>query len=83
MCIHVKFMSTQSVTVNVYYLPLFSASLHLSLALSVEDFFTLTFHRGGPHSRVGLTCALEWLSAIQVAVTNPGMVLYCISSTEV
>ena len=64
MCIHVKFMSTQNVTVNVHYLPLFSASLLLSLALSVEDFFTLTFPRGGPHSMVGLICALEWLSAM-------------------
>ena len=64
MCIHGKFMSTQSVTVNFHYLPLFSASLLLSLALSVKDFLTLTFHRGGPHSTVGLVCALEWLSAI-------------------
>ena len=83
MCIHGKFMSTQNVMVNVHYLPLFSASLHLSLALSVEDFFTLTFHCGGPHSTVGLACALEWLSAMQVAVADPGMVLYCLSSTEV
>ena len=64
MCIHGKFMSTQSVTVNVHYLPLFSASLHLSLALSVEDFFTLTFCQGGPHSTVGLACVLEWLSVM-------------------
>ena len=83
MCIHVKFMSTQSVTVNAHYLPLFSASLHLSLALFVEDFFTLTFRCGGPHSMVRLACALELLSAIQVAVTDPGMVLYCLSLTEV
>ena len=76
-------MSTQNVTVNVHYLPLFSASLHLSLDLSVEDFFTLTFYCGGPCSTVGLTCALEWLSAIWVAVTEPGMVLYCLSLTEV
>ena len=41
MYIYVEFMLTQNVTVNVHYLPLFSASLHLSLALSVEDFFTL------------------------------------------
>ena len=82
-CIHGKFMSTQNVTVNVHYLPLFSASLCLSLALPVEDFFTLTFCSGGPHSTVGLACALEWLSAIQVAVTDPGMVLYCLSLTEV
>ena len=83
MCIHGKFMSTQNVTVNVHYLPLFSASLHLSLALSVEDFFTLTFCHGGPHSMIGLACARELLSAIQVAVTDSGMVLYCLSLTEV
>ena len=76
-------MSTQNVTVNVHYLPLFSASLGLSLVLSVEDFFTLTFCCGGPHSTVELACILEWLSAMQVAVTYPGMVLYCLSSTEV
>ena len=76
-------MSTQNVTVNVHYLPLCLASLCLSLVLSVEDFFTLTFHHGGPHSIVGLACALEWLSAMQVAVTDPGMVLYCLSLTEV
>ena len=82
-CIHVKFMLTQNVTVNAHYLPLFSASLYLSLALSVEDFCTLTFRHGGPRSTVGLACALEWLSATQVAVTDPGMVLYCLSLTEV
>ena len=60
MCIHVKFMSTQNVTVNIHYLPLFSASLGLSLVF----FFTLTFHHGGPRSTVGLACALEWLSAM-------------------
>ena len=64
MCIHRKFMSTQSVTVNFHYLPLFLASILLSLALSVEDFFALTFCHGGPHSTVGFAFALEWLSAI-------------------
>ena len=59
MCIHGKFMSTQNVTVTFHYLPLFSVSLHLSLALSVEDFFTLTFCHDGPLSTVGLACALE------------------------
>ena len=83
MCIHGKFMSTQNVTINVHYLPLFLASLPLSLALSVEDFFTLTFHQGGPHSTVGLACALEWLSAMWFAVTDPGMALYRLSLTEV
>ena len=82
-CIHEKFMSTQNVTINVHYLPLLSASLRLSLVLSVEGFFTLNLHHGGPHSTVGLACALEWLSATQVAVTDPGMVLYCLSSTDV
>ena len=76
-------MSTQNVMVNVHSLPLFSASLHLSLALSVEDFFTLTFWCGGPHSTVGLTCAIEWLSAMLVVLADPGMVFYCLSSTEV
>ena len=57
-------MSKQNVIVNVHYLPLFSVSLHLSLALSVEDFFTSTLHHGGPHPMVGLACALEWLSAM-------------------
>ena len=83
MHIHGKFMSTQNVTVNVHYLSLFSALLHLSLALSVEDFFTLTFHYGGPHSTVRLACSLEWLSAMQVAITDPGMILYCLSLTEI
>ena len=41
-----------------------SSMPHLSLALSVEDFFTSTLHHGGPHSMVGLACALEWLSAM-------------------
>ena len=83
MCIHGKFMSTQSVRVDFHYLPLFSASLLLSLASSVEDFFTLTFCHGGPHSMVGWACALEWLNVMQALVDDPGMVLYCLSSTEV
>ena len=83
MCIHVMFMSTQNVTVNVHYLPSCSASLHLSLVLSVEGFFTLTLRSGGPHTTVGLACTLEWVSAMWVAVTDPGMVLYCLSSTDV
>ena len=70
MGIHVKFMSAQNVTVNVHYLPLCSASLCLSLVLSVEAFFTLTLCCGGPQSTVGLACAFEWLSATWVAVTD-------------
>ena len=83
MCIHVKFISTQNVTVNVHYLPFCSASLWLSLVLSVEGFFTLTLCHGGPHSTVGLACTHEWVSATWVTVTDPGMVLYCLSSTDV
>ena len=83
MCIHVKFILTQNVTVTVHYLPLCLASLDLAFILSVEDFFTLTFQCGGPHSTVGLACTLEWLSAMWVAVTDPDMVLYNLSSTEV
>ena len=55
MCIHEKFMSTQGVTVNFQFLPLFSASLLLSFTLSVEDFFALTFHV------VVLALQLDWL----------------------
>ena len=76
-------MSTQNVTVNVCYLPLCSASLHLSLVLSVEGFFTLTLRCDGPRSTVGLACTLEWLSAMRVAVTDPGIVLYYLSLTDV
>ena len=76
-------MLTQNVTVTVYYLSLCSVSLDLAFVLSVEGLFTLTFRCGGPHSTVGLACALGYLSAIWVAVTDPGMVLYCLSSTEV
>ena len=76
-------MSTLNVTVNVHYVPFYSASLWLSLVLSVEGFFTLTLRHGGPHSTVGLACALEWVSATQVTVTDPGMVLYCLFSTDV
>ena len=59
MCVHEKFMSTQIVTVEFHYLPLFLASKFLSLALSVDDFLTFTFHHSGPRSTVGLACALE------------------------
>ena len=83
MHIYVKFMLTQNVTVTIHYSPLCSVSVDLALVLSVEGFFTLTFQCGGPHSAVGLACTLEWLSAMQIAVTDPGMVLYCLSSTEV
>ena len=71
MCIHGKFMSTQIITVNFHFLVLFWA------------FFTFTFCHSDPCSMVRLACALEWLSAIQVAVHDPGIVLYSLSYTEV
>ena len=52
-------MLTQNVTVTVHYLSLCSVSLDLAFILSVEGLFTLTFQHGGPHSTVGLACALE------------------------
>ena len=76
-------MLTQNVTMTGHYLSLCSVTLTLAFVLSVEGLFTLTFRCGGPHSTVGFTCALEWLSAMQVAIADPGMVLYCLSSTEV
>ena len=52
-------MSTQIVTVYFHFLPLFLASMFLSLALSVDDFLTFTFCHSGPHFTVRLACALE------------------------
>ena len=31
---------------------------------------------------VGFSGTLEWLNAIQVAIADPGIVLYCLSSTD-
>ena len=64
MCTHGKFMSTQIVTVYFHFLPLFLASIFLSLALSVDDFFTFTFCHSGSCCMIRLACALEYLSAI-------------------
>ena len=47
------------------------------------DFLVLVFCHGGPLSMVGFTSALEWLNAIRVSIADPGIVLYCLSSTEV
>ena len=43
MCIHVKFMLTQNVTVTGHYLTLCSVSLALAFVLSVEGLFALIF----------------------------------------
>ena len=70
---HGKFMSTQFVTVN----------FDLSLALSVNSFLIFALQHSSPRSTVGLTCALEWLSAIQAPIADPGIVSYSLSSTQV
>ena len=43
MCVHVKFMLTQNVTVTEHYLSLLWASMSLALVFSAEGLFTLTF----------------------------------------
>ena len=83
MCIHRKFMVTQNVTVTGHYLSLCGVPVVSAFLSSVEDFLILNFCCGGPLSMVGFTCALEWLNAIQVAIADPGIVLYCLSSIEV
>ena len=55
----------------------------LSLALSLGNFLIFAFQSSGPHSTIGFTCAIEWLSAMPVAMTDPGIVLYSLSSIEV
>ena len=57
--------------------------MFLTLALSVDGFLIFAFCCSGPHSTVGLACALEWLSAIQFVVADPGIVSYSLTSTEV
>ena len=76
-------MSTQIVTVYLNFLPLFLERMFLSLALSVDGFLIFTFWHSGPCSTVRLACSLEWLSAIQVAIADLGIVLCSISSIEV
>ena len=73
-------MFTQNVTVTGHYLPLCELLVVSAFLSSVE---VLTFCHGGPLSMVGFACALEWLNAIWVAIADPGIVLYCLSSIEV
>ena len=82
MCMHGKFMLTQNVTVTGHYLSLCEV-LVVSSFLSVESFLALAFHHGGPLFTVGMACTLEWLNAMWVAIADPGIVLYCLSSIEV
>ena len=55
----------------------------LSLALSLGNFLIFVFHSCGPHSTIRFACAIEWLNAMWVAMTDPGIVSYSLSSTEV
>ena len=83
MCIHGKFMLTQFVTVYFDFLSLSSVWVALPLALSVGNLLIFAFQRSGPCSTIGLACALEWMSAMWIAMAYPGIVLYSLSSTEV
>ena len=83
MCMHGKFMLTQNVTVTGHYLSLCEVLVVSAFLSSVESFLVLMFCHGGPLFMVGFTCTLEWLNAIWVAIADPGIVLYCLSSIEV
>ena len=76
-------MFTQNVTVTGHCLSLCEMIVVSTFLSCVKGFLILVFSCGGPLSRVGFTCALEWLNAIQVAMADPGIVLYCLSSIEV
>ena len=78
LCEYIKFTLTQNITVTGHYLSLCSVSLDLAFVLSVEGLFTFDSRCGGPLSTVGFACVLESLSAMWVAVADPGMVLYCL-----
>ena len=83
MCMHGKSMLTQNGTVTGHYLSLCEVLLVSIFVSSAEGFLVLAFHHGGPLSSVGLACTLECLNAMQVAIADPGIVLYCLSSIEV
>ena len=83
MCMLGKFMFTQNVTVTGHYLSLCEVLVVFAFISSVEGFLVLMFCHGGPLSMVGFACTLEWLNAIRVAIADPGIVLYCLSSIEV
>ena len=76
-------MFTQNVTVTGHYLSLYGVLVVSVFLFSKVDFLVLVFCHGGPLSMVGFACALEWLNAIQVAIVDPGIILYCLSSIEV
>ena len=76
-------MFTQNITVTGHYLSLCEVLVVSAFLSSVEGFLILVFFHGGPLSMVGFTCTLQWLNAIRVAIADPGIVLYCLSSIEV
>ena len=76
-------MFTQDITVTGHYLSLCEVLVVSVFLLSGVNFLGLIFCHGGPLSMVGFACALEWLNAILVAIADPGIVLYCLSSIEV
>ena len=76
-------MLTQNVTVTGHYLSLCEVLLVSIFVSSAEGFLVSAFCHGSPLSTVGLACALEWFNAMQVAIADPGIVLYCLSSIEV
>ena len=78
-----KFMFTQNVTVTGHYLSLCEVLVVSTFLSCVEGFLILVFCHSGPLSMAGFACTLEWLNAIQVAIADPGIVLYCLSSIEV
>ena len=71
-------MFTQNVTVTGDYLSLCEVLVVSTFLSSEEGLLVLTFCCGGPLSMIRFTCALEWLNAIQVAIADPGIVLYCL-----
>ena len=83
MCMYGKFMLTQNVTVTAHYLSLCEVLLVSIFVSFAEGFLVSAFCHGGPLSTVGLACALELLSAMWIAIADPGIVLYCLSSIEV
>ena len=83
MCVHGKFVFTQNVTLTGHYLSLCEVLVVSAFLSSEVAFLGLVFCHGGPLSMVEFACALEWLNAIQVAIVDPGIVLYCLSSIEV
>ena len=76
-------MFTQNVRITGHYLSLCEVLVVSTFLSSGGGFLVLTFCHGGPLSMVGFTCTLEWLNAIWVALADPGIALYCLSSIEV